>query len=200
MAQTAKRPWESWLDTKVSYYDSRRKMSTFINKTAKKGNRTIHDVVDLEKAREMKRELVKTEEEIEKKILYSGLDAFSDEDIMNSNLTELEIKILDYKCKEHYSFGEISEKLNIPKSTVFKTYVNAKEKIEKYNKLKKENRELNILTFQQKEIYKLLKEGNSNCQIATQLNTSVQNIKNQKRKISMKLKGGNQKSGRLIRG
>jgi DNA-binding NarL/FixJ family response regulator len=189
MTESAKIHWESWLDTKVSYCDSRRAMNKFINKIAKKENKTIYDVVDLEKTREMKRELIKTEEEIEKKILYSGFDAFSDEDIKNSKLTEVELRVMNYKCKKHYSFREIAIEFNWTPSTVFEIYENAKKKIEKYKKLRKENKVLNVLTTQQKNIYKLIKEGKNNMEIASELRISIGSVKKQKNRMENKLKG-----------
>lgn len=177
----------SWVDIKVSYQNSKRKINNYIHKKSiieEKGN---DDHVELQISREIKRDLIETENMIDQKILYE-FKAFSIQDIENSKLKETEMKIIEYRIKNKYTFKKISELLSMSQSSVFEAFKNGKKKIEKYKKLnssKEKNK--NRLSNQEKNIYKLMEEGKTNNQIASELNITPGNVRKQRSKINKKL-------------
>lgn len=174
------------MEIKCSCNKSRKSINKFIDNKKNIKNKTIYDVVDLEIAREIRRDLIKTERNLERKVLYE-FNAFTKEDIVNSKLTEKEIRILEYRVKNKYSYKKISEILNIAQSSIFETFENAKTKIEKYKKLSEKDQEMSKLSQQQKKIYKLLKKGKGNIEIAKTINTSPGNVRKQRSIINKKL-------------
>ncbi|MCT4564990.1 MAG: hypothetical protein N4A68_11860 [Maledivibacter sp.] len=178
----------SWMDIKCSCKASRKRVNEFIDKKSSIENKTIYDVVDLEIAREISRDLKNTEKELDNKILYE-FDSFALEDIKNSKLTDREIEVLEFRVKQHYSYERISQIFNVSKSCVYEIFLNAKKKIEKYKKIDVSEKELNKLSPQQIQIYKLINQNKTNREIAEAIHTSVDNVKKQKRKINIKLVG-----------
>ncbi len=175
---------DSWLDIKTSCKKSRKKLTESINKINKKNDKTIQDVVDLSIERSMRRDVNDSVKKLERIVLLE-LNTLNEDDIKNTGLTErqLEIAILRQKMSVH----KVAEELNCSISTVFEIYKSALVKIENYKRLSDKEKVLNTLSPQQKEVYKLSQENKSNAEIANKINTSIDNVKKQKRKIKQKL-------------
>lgn len=188
LAQAKTENWSNWIEIKESYKESSKKINKFIQNKNIIPNKNIHDVVDLEIAREMKRDLTKTTKNLERKVLYE-FNAFSLEDIKNSKLTKREVEILEYRVKNHYTFEKISVILNTKQSSIFKSYTSAKEKIERYRRMNVKEKKLSKLSPQQNRIHELLKKNKTNREIAHEINTTIDNVKKQKKKIKEKLGG-----------
>lgn len=174
----------SWMDIKNSCKHSRKRMRVFINKRKLDSKDNNENTVKLEIARSIERELKEIEEILDNKVLYS-YKSLSKRDIEMCGLTERQQEVA--KLMQEKNHAEVAKVLGVDRKTVFEIFNAAIKKIEKYKA--SENKRLISLSPQQREIYKLVKDKKTNLEIANELNTSVDNVKKQKRKIKSKLGG-----------
>lgn len=184
--------WSSWMEMKVGYLESRKKISKHINKKNKQENKDNYDVVDLEIAREIRRNMTRTLDDLEKKTMYE-FNAFSLKDIRNSKLTKDELKVLKYRIEHHYTYEKISEILSKSQSSIFEIYKNAQKKIQKYVSLNNREKNTYRLSNQQKKVFTLIEQGKTNKQIAEALGISINTVKVQKNRIKKILRRVNKK-------
>lgn len=120
--------------------------------------------------------------EAEKRILFE-FRAYSNEDIINAKLTERETEVLRLRMI-HNRCIIVSEILNVDPQSVYKSYLSGIKKIKRYRGYKAAGEDsLNRLSSQQLSIYRLIKDGFKNKQIADQLSLTPAVVKTQKSRI-----------------
>lgn len=175
--------WSSWTSLKNEYGNSYRKIDRY---SRQEKNKESSCKANLEIASSIKSDLRETIEVLEKKCLYE-YNTMNAEDIKNCNLTERQNQIA--MLKQKYSITEISKLLNLAPNSVFYTYKQALYKIDKYLKLKKEEKATCILSDQQRQIYLMLAEGKNSEEIIVKLGITRDTLKTQKKRINKKLGG-----------
>lgn len=173
--------WSSWTKLKNEYIKSTRKIKKYI---AKEKNKSNICKANLEIAGSIISDLDFMIKDLEKKCLYE-YNTMSQEDINNCNLTERQKQIAMLRQKN--SISNISIMLNLEPSTVYLTYKEALRKIDRYLKLEKEEKQLNILSEQQKKIFLMKRQGMADKEIITNLGITINSLKTQKRRIREKL-------------
>lgn len=173
--------WSSWTKLKNEYIKSTRKIKKYI---AKEKNKSNICKANLEIAGSIISDLDFMIKDLEKKCLYE-YNTMSQEDISNCNLTERQKQIAMLRQKN--SISNISKMLNLEPSTVYLTYKEALRKIDRYLKLEKEEKQLNLLSEQQKKIFLMKRQGMADKEIITNLGITINSLKTQKRRIREKL-------------
>lgn len=173
--------WSSWTNLKKEYIKSTRKIKKYI---AKEKNKSNICKANLEIAGSIISDLDFMVKDLEKKCLYE-YNTMSQEDINNCNLTERQKQIAMLRQKN--SISNISIMLNLEPSTVYLTYKEALRKIDRYLKLEKEEKQLNLLSEQQKKIFLMKRQGMADKEIITNLGITINSLKTQKRRIREKL-------------
>lgn len=171
----------SWTELKQEYKESRKKVVKYIDKEKEENSK--YKKVNLEISRSMNRELEDRIKDIEAKCLYE-FNSVSEDLIAKSILTDRQRQVVQLRQK--YTITEISGKLGIKPSSVFDIYKESLKKIEKY--LKAKDKELSVLSPQQRKIYLMMKEGKRNKEIAEKLGIRKEGLPLQKKRILNKLK------------
>jgi DNA-binding CsgD family transcriptional regulator len=146
---------------------------------------TAEELVHLELAGSMERDLNQMTAEMEKRVLYQ-LGAMGEQEIKDAGLTERQKEVALLRLR--YSYTEIGKMLGMNAHAVFYIFQAAAKKVKKY-KLSQEQDEPRGLSSQQSVIYSLYTKGKSRLEISEELNISINTVKTLLQRINKKKKG-----------
>ncbi len=130
----------------------------------------------------IKSEIKDNIKDAEERILFE-FQAYTEDDIINSKLTERETKVLRLRMI-HDRCITVAEILKVEPQSIYKSYLIGIKKIKKYRKYKTAGEDrLNRLSTQQLSIYRFIQEGYKNKEIAKQLTLTPAVVKTQKSRI-----------------